>query len=168
MGLVDKTCRHDEYGTPEIVLDCVRKYYGGDIPLDPCTSDRNNVKAKRYLTKDMDGLSVLWDVGSFVNPPYGKKLRAWVHKIGDEARRGSEVIALLPSNRFETKYLQEDLFVDELIGVCFVKGRLKFSLGGAEGGCGNPWGSVLYGFNVHWKTFKESFQSLGRCIEFIF
>lgn len=111
--------------TPDSFLDVVRKM--GPIMLDPCTTLANPVGASMFHTPDDDGLIRDWYrhgiVGlNFVNPPYGRGLGAWSAKMRDEAKRGAEIVGLLPA-RTDTKWWQAVTTAD---AVCFWRGRLKF------------------------------------------
>ncbi len=130
--------------TPPGFLDVVRRM--GPIGLDPCTTPDNPVGAGSFyhaLPTDCkvcaeippagDGLALSWvsPVGHswpapkglvFCNPPYGRGLGAWSAKMRDEAKRGAEIIGLLPA-RTDTKWWQDVTSAD---AVCFWRGRLKF------------------------------------------
>ncbi len=117
--------------TPPEFLDVVRKM--GPIGLDPCTTMDNPVGADIFMfpppggmTAGIDGLAAGWGGGKFgvvfCNPPYGRGLGAWSAKMKDEAKRGAEIIGLLPA-RTDTKWWQDVTSAD---AVCFWRGRLKF------------------------------------------
>lgn len=117
--------------TPPAFLDVVREL--GPIGLDPCTTPANPVGAKLFFhplpsecacDATKDGLESPWhDMGLvFCNPPYGRGLGAWSAKMRDEAKRGAEIVGLLPA-RTDTKWWQAITTAD---AVCFWRGRLKF------------------------------------------
>ena len=88
-----------EWFTPPKILDPVREYFGGAIPLDPCTTPNNPTKARRFWTPKENGLTKSFSKkGTFINPPYGKKhgMHAWLTKIHTEAAQGRTIVALLP------------------------------------------------------------------------
>jgi site-specific DNA-methyltransferase (adenine-specific) len=75
---------------------------------------------------EIDGLAVVWGKRVYVNPPYGKAIRAWLDKALSEIE-GSEtdlVVFLLPAYT-DVKWFHEVVlpFASE---IRFVKGRLKF------------------------------------------
>lgn len=163
MNFTDKTCLHTEYRTPEYILDVVRSFFGGVIELDPATSPDNPTKARKFFTKETDGLSQDWSkTGVFVNPPYGKELRKWVAKIGEEARKGHEIVALLPGQRFETRYWQRDILIPQLGAIVFIRGRVSFLDSDGIPRKSNPFGSMLYLFNLD--TDLELFATLGQVL----
>lgn len=158
--------------TPDYILDRARDYFGGPIPFDPATGPENPTKALRFCAgpagtlfagdslESKNGLEVAWDWPTWVNPPFS---REWTVKIGFEALRGAEIIALLPCNRFETDYWQE-MFEFASV-VCFHKGRVKFI---SSVDCvaveGNPYASMILGFNMtgaRLLRFCEAFKPLG-------
>lgn len=161
--------------TPESILERVRAYFGGVIPFDPATGPENPTRAHRFCAgapgtlfageglASKNGLEVAWEWPTFVNPPYGEELRAWLAKIVHEAEHGAEVVALLPTTRWETPYLQRSLLA--ATAVCFHRGRVAFvsSLDGVAVP-GNSSGSMLLGFHVDPARFREAFAPLGACL----
>lgn len=166
-----------DWRTPEAVLDRVRWFFGGVIPLDPATAPENPTRALTFYdgSDGRDGLTLPWAAsGVYVNPPYGKTTPDWMRKIAREATGsrlsddgvltdGPPILALLPANRTETSYGQE--MMGAASAVCWVRKRLAFidaSTGRAVGG--NPFASVLYGFNLRSTVrFHEAFKPLGLC-----
>ena len=168
--------------TPPELLECVRAYFGGQIPFDPATTPDNPTGAREFcagvpgrlfsqgtnLFARCNGLEVRWDLtvanrirsGVFVNPPYGRELRAWLQKIADEAELGVEIVALLPCSRFEQLYFQEALAVANAL--CLVRGRVKFisALDGKPVG-GNPYASMFVGWNVDYGRWARAFLPVG-------
>lgn len=69
---INQTSGVVEYYTPGFVTDAAR-YVMGAIDLDPASSVKANetVKAKRFFTKDIDGLSRRWEGKVFMNHPFG-------------------------------------------------------------------------------------------------
>ncbi len=113
---------------------------------------------------DNDGLRVEWDDlsphGAFVNPPYGGVLRAWLDKIVFEASKGLPILALIPASRFEQGYFHDFLAASN--AVCYVRSRVAFirpTTG--EVAKGNPYSSIVFGFNVDRQRFHRSFGDLG-------
>jgi len=137
----DMTCKETVYITPESVLDPVREYFGGTIDLDPATTPENPVGADFFLQDPgLDeaehigcleygsGLESCWAERDtvWINPPYGKELSKWTAKIREEADDGAHIVAILPGQRFETQYVQRDVFNPRLQAICFLKRRVKF------------------------------------------
>lgn len=110
--------------TPPEFLNVVRELAGGQIELDPCTTEDNPTGARSILTPTEDGLSVPWPREGLVyaNPPYGRSLPPWAAKFAAEGRRGVELVALVPA-RTDTRWWRD---VATAAVVCFWRGRIKF------------------------------------------
>lgn len=169
----EKQGHHNVWLTPEWFLnDGPRAYWDRPIPLDPCTESDNPTKAVEFFTEKDDGLARVWHAPSFINPPYSKTredetippMRLWAAKIGEEARRGQEIIALLPCGaRFSTKYWQANILIERMHAVCFVNRRIQFVDGrtGTTRSGQNNYDSAVYGFNVDPERFCKVFSSMG-------
>ena len=65
--------------------------------LDVCAFP-HNAKCPAYFTKEDDGLARDWgNRACWMNPPYGKDIKAWMTKALDASRRGATVVCLVPS-----------------------------------------------------------------------
>lgn len=167
MPLVDKSCQSTVYITPDYILDPVRSYFGGKILMDPATEPDNPTLAHEFYTKEHNGLVSDWGrAGIFVNPPYGKELALWTQAIWLHGRAGAEIVALLPGQRFETAYWQQNILSVPLRAICFLRKRVSFLRPDGTKAKGNPYGSMLYGFNVNLERFSIAFRHLGKCVEF--
>lgn len=179
MPLTDKTCKHTEYYTPPRILDPVKDYFGA-IDLDPATSRANPTGALHYYVggEYENGLLRTWNIyqnggtAVFVNPPYGRELKQWVRKLSLEAhgdpdadKNPPEIIALLPGQRFEQLYWQEDVFNPNLTAFCMVRKRLSFLDEHGMPIKGNPYGSFVYLYNGNWEHFADSFAAIGKCVK---
>lgn len=175
-NMADLGCKSTVYITPEKVLDPVRKYFGGEIPLDPATEPDNPTRALAFAagpncngTTLGDGLEIDWSdhKGVFLNPPYGRGMKLWCAKIHEETVAGTEILALLPAGaRFATRYWQDHIFNPGLDAALFIRGRLQFLRPDGSGTQGsNPYDSCLYGFNVSVERFVECFAHLGKVLK---
>jgi hypothetical protein len=155
----DKQCNTVEWRTPSEILEPVRDYFGGCIPLDPAAPSDNPTGAERFFTKDDDGLAHYWaGNGVFVIPPYGSDYGDLWRKIHADASKGLQIIALLPCGaRFISGYWLSKHWT----AMCFVPGRVGLVNESGEQQKGNPYDSILYGFNVDYEAFTRSFSSLG-------
>lgn len=75
----------------------------------------------------------------FCNPPYGRKIAAWVKKCHDEALKGTLIVMLIPA-RTDTSYFHD--YIYHKAELRFVRGRLKF--GDAKQGAPFPSMVVIY------------------------
>ena len=116
-----------DWKTPKVLRRTLHREFGFDC--DPCP-----FRGRR------DGLAQSWGKCSFVNPPYGRDLYAWVRKAYMESRLGKTVVMLLPV-RTDTRYWHE--FVMRAHEWRMVKGGLAFS----DGGTCAPFASVVVVFD---------------------
>lgn len=163
---VDKQCESVEWYTPESILETVRNYFGGPIPLDPASPEHNPTRATVHYTVTDDGLTQDWAGGGvFLNPPYGEVMKAWMAKLYAESLLDTPVLALLPCGaRFSTGYWQDYVLSERLNAVCFLRGRVAFVDQAGTPQKGNPYDSALYGWNVDTEKFKAAFSQLGRVL----
>lgn len=113
------------WSTPQDLFDRLNATY--NFTLDVCAIPEN-AKCKRYLTPEIDGLSVAWDGICWMNPPYGRAIKLWVEKAYLESQRGCIVVALLPA-RTDTDWFHRWIYSKGL-KIEFVRGRIVF--GGAK------------------------------------
>jgi phage N-6-adenine-methyltransferase len=115
----------NEWYTPVKYLDLVRIVFGGEIDLDPASTEFANktVQAKRIFTVEDDGLSQEWGGKVWLNPPYGKAISKFVAKANLESTKGITVVCLVPA-RTDTRWWWDSCIHHE---IRFIKGRIKFS-----------------------------------------
>lgn len=120
------TSNKDDWETPQYLFDYLdRKYH---FTLDPCSTHENAKCAKHYTVAE-DGLSQSWEGETvFCNPPYGRDMYAWVRKCAIEACH-AKVVMLIPS-RTDTRYFHDFIYMKPNVRYEFIRGRLKFELGG--------------------------------------
>lgn len=179
IGHTDSKQLKVDWQTPPHLLDCVRAYFGGQIPFDAATAIDNPCGALRFCAPtaellpklvnggmhvSTDGLTYKWPRQVWVNPPYGKATREWLPKIAQEARAGCEMVGLLSCARWEQAYFM-DMF-SQANAVCFIRKRVKFinpATGDAVGG--NTYANMFIGWNVDLAAWERAFSEIGQCIE---
>ena len=116
-----------DWETPkELFNELDREFH---FTLDPASTDENAV-CKKHFTPREDGLAQSWHGETvFCNPPYGRDLPVWIEKAATEARKGATVVMLIPA-RTDTKAFHD--FIYGKAEIRFLKGRLKFGLGGVS------------------------------------
>ena len=164
--MIDKECKETIYLTPEKILEPVRRFFGGEILLDPATQPENPTGAVSFYTEKDNGLIQPWSDGTFVNPPYGRVLQEWCSKIHWEADAGKKIVALLPGQRFETRYWQDHIIITPLRGIVLIKGRVPFLRPDGTPAKSNPYGSMLYVYNVRYDEIFASFGHLGKILKY--
>lgn len=142
-----------EWYTPVEVIQRVVASLG-EIELDPCANEDNQVQATKHFTAADDGLAREWFGRVYMNPPYGSDIGLWVQRLCEQYACGNvtEAIALVPA-RVDTEWFR--MFRD--FAVCFVNGRLKFS------GCDNsaPFPSALVYLGKNIDGFCAAFEGVG-------
>jgi phage N-6-adenine-methyltransferase len=125
----------DDRGTfPEFVAG-LEERFGEPFTLDVAAA-AHNAKAPRYFTRADDGLAQSWARERvWCNPPYSN-IGDWVRKAWDERDESRGIVMLLPANRTEQKWWQEEVEpfrTDPVYGfrVEFLPGRMRFSRPGA-------------------------------------
>ncbi len=125
-GLFLSTTSH--WATPADLLSALAAEFGG-FTDDPCP-----------LHSTEDGLARSWGERTFLNPPYGRAITAWVEKALQESRDGKLVVCLLPS-RTDTRWWHD--IVMQATEIRFMRGRLRFG----ESKTGAPFPSAVVIFD---------------------
>lgn len=105
-----------------------------NFDYDPCPLN---------LNPKINGLEINWGRRCYVNPPYGKTIKAWLEKALFEinAGRADLVVFLLPANT-DVKWFHE-IVLPKAKEIRFIRGRLKF---GEHSNCA-PFASMILVFN---------------------
>jgi site-specific DNA-methyltransferase (adenine-specific) len=123
MNKVHYSSKSNEWETPQEFFDKLNLLYHFD--LDACAS-KDNAKCAEYFSIMNTALDKNWlEYGrsAWMNPPYGRQIGLFVRKAAIEARKGCQVVCLLPA-RTDTAWFHEYCTgADEIF---FLKGRLKF------------------------------------------
>ena len=111
----------DEWATPQELFDRLNDEF--HFTVDVCAS-KENAKVSRFFTKEQDGLKQDW-TGETVwcNPPYGRAVKAWIHKAYEHFIGGGTSVLLIPA-RTDTKWFHD--YVYGKAEIRFIKGRLKY------------------------------------------
>lgn len=125
-GAAAMTSAKDDWETPQVLFDRLDAVH--HFTLDPCSTHANAKCAKHYTVEE-DGLAQSWaDETVFCNPPYGRGIGEWVRKCYEESER-AKVVLLIPA-RTDTRYFHDWIYRKDGVSVEFLRGRLKFELGG--------------------------------------
>lgn len=118
---------NNEWYTPAEFIEAARSVMGG-IDTDPASSEIANrtVKAKKYYTKDDDGLAQVWNGNVWMNPPYAQPLMGdFAEAIASRFEAGEiKQACVLVNNATETKWFQRMTGVAHAI--CFPSSRIRF------------------------------------------
>lgn len=118
--------------TPELYVSLVCKVFGAQIDLDPasCSEANETVRARRFFTKEQDGLKQSWEAENiFLNPPYNNMF-PWVEKLISELEVQPTTPAILLCNlAISTKWFElicKNTRAGLNASVCLVNHRIKF------------------------------------------
>lgn len=162
-----------EWGTPKKYVDEVRRFFGGQISLDPCSNEYSIVHAQtEYRLPRHDGLKESWNFPTiYVNPPYGldkqrhTSIKNWLCQCSMAYREyHAEVLALVPVAT-NTGHWKKYVFGDAT-GVCFLYDtRLKFLVNGQDGGKGAPMSCAMIYWGDNFEKFSRAFSQHGAAID---
>ena len=125
--------------TPQALFNKLNDEFHFDI--DVCATPEN-AKCCKFFSPLDDGLSQDWQGVCWMNPPYGKKIVAWMKKALEAE---TTVVCLVPS-RTDTKWWHE--YAMKASEIRFIKGRLKF--GDSKNSAPFPSAIIVFG-----KTHKD-------------
>lgn len=108
---------NEVWETPQDLFNRLNDEFHFDI--DVCATPEN-AKCSTFFSPLDDGLSQDWQGVCWMNPPYGKKIGAWMKKAMEA---NTTVVCLVPS-RTDTKWWHD--YAMKASEIRFVKGRLKF------------------------------------------
>ena len=84
----------EEWETPQEFFNKLNEEF--HFTLDVCAT-RENAKCSRFITKQDNALNLDWNGTCWMNPPYGRQIKAWMKKAFDESLKGNTVVCLVPS-----------------------------------------------------------------------
>lgn len=120
-----------EWETPQDLFDALNEEF--HFTLDVCATPENT-KCPVYFTKKDDGLKQSWSGICWMNPPYSRGIiEKWMKKAYEESRRGIIVVCLVPA-KTDTAWFHDYGLRGE---IRFIRGRLRFKLGGEDKGRAN-------------------------------
>ena len=148
-------------------MEAVRRFFGGEISLDPCSNAHSTVGAETEWTlPEVDGLREKWNHRSvFVNPPYGRdrergtSIYNWLSKCAEARDRyGTEVLALVPVAT-NTRHWKDFVFGAATAVAFLYDTRLRFHIEGRPSSKGSPRPCAM----VYWGERSERFGAVfGR------
>lgn len=163
--LINQSSGSVDYYTPAFVIKAVHKCMGR-IDLDPASCAKANeiVRAYEYITKEEDGLGVLWNRLSeckvFMNHPFGRgENEKWIQKVIKEYMeyRISEACVLTYACTSE-KWFQP-LFAYPM---CFLYPRTNYLGTDGKPVKGVTKGSVVTYLGDNVTSFVNAFMDLGK------
>lgn len=151
----------NEWYTPAEYTELARSVLG-EIDLDPASSAKaqKTVRAKRYFTKDTDGLQQEWCGRVWLNPPYAQPFMSeFVAKLLAELESGRTTEAILLTHNYtDTGWFHSAARVADAI--CFTRGRVRFiDKNGDE--AAPTQGQAFFYFGPNRKGFASTFATVG-------
>ncbi len=107
------------WATPQEFFDKYNEKF--DFKTDVCASPEN-AKCTIFYTEQMDGLAQNWQGCCWMNPPYGRAIKAWMRKAYESSLNGATVVCLVPA-RTDTAWWHDYAIKGDIE---FIRGRLKF------------------------------------------
>ena len=159
--------------TPPKYVEAVKRVFGGQIELDPCSNDWSVVDARvSFSLPDKDGLTQEWDYKTvYVNPPYGADrnrkttIKHWLYKCAHANKSYcSEVLALVPVAT-NTRHWKDYVW-GRATAVCFLYDtRLKFLENGNGNGKGAPMACAMVYWGKNFDLFFNVFAEFGAVVD---
>jgi hypothetical protein len=150
-----------EWYTPGPIIEAARRVMGG-IDLDPASSEaaQETVRAKRFFSKEHDGLEHRWSGRVWLNPPYAQPLiDDFCLKLEAELGAGTVTQAVcLTNNGTETHWGQ--VLLRGHSAVCFHDGRVRFWAPGKPSATPLQGQMITY-FGPNVEVFCAEFSQLG-------
>lgn len=162
MAHVAHNTGEQEHYTPPEFIEAARRVFGGEIDLDPASNDiaQSWVRAKRYYTKDTNGLAHEWSGKMWMNPPYARGL---VDDFIIKAVASPVEYIILVNNTTETKSGQRLLGYSD--AVCFPFKRIRFVKPNGERGKSPLQGQMIAYRGTNLSAFSLEFGRFGVVLE---
>jgi phage N-6-adenine-methyltransferase len=149
--------------TPPELFRQLNAYF--HFELDAAASPEN-AKCARFWTENDNALIQPWAKSTFLNPPYGDQIPAWMRKAKREAQLGNSIVCLIPC-RTDTEWFFDSIWYDADI-IIFIHGRLQFGDEGVKAGSAKfPSAIVVYNLPLDASArvqFVNKFFRLGRVV----
>ena len=125
--------RQDYKTPPEIYEKLLQIAKIKEFDIDVCCSERNIPAKRHFLDLFYDGLTEVWEGKCFLNPPF-KHTQQWVKKAVESTKLNleTEVFAVIPADRLETKYYQDYILDNPNCAFCFLPKKIGFIIPGHE------------------------------------
>ena len=161
------------WGTPSKYVKAIKRFFGGEISLDPCSNEYSIVNANvEFTLPEYDGLKEEWDYQTvYVNPPYGADrergttIKNWLAKCAYSHKKyGNEILALVPVAT-NTGHWKQSVF-GQAKAVCFLYDtRLKFLENGKDVGKGAPMACAMVYWGKDFEKFFNTFIEFGAVVD---
>lgn len=136
MAQKNYTSERNDYKTPPSVYNVMLAFANrAAFDIDVCCSEENIPAIRHYIDGIDDGLKLPWIGSCFLNPPF-KYAEKWVRRAVDQVAKSesveTEIYAVLPADRCETKYYQECIIKNPHCCFAFLPKKIGFIIPGQE------------------------------------
>lgn len=162
---------HESWFTPPSIIEAARAVLGG-FDLDPasCRAANETVRAVNICslgsTPAACDVERRWTGRVWLNPPYSRKIRAFVGKLVSEYEHpagGVTEAILLTNASVDTTWWR--LAASRASSICFTRGRIQFLCNGEPVGS-PPCGQSFFYFGPRPDAFKNAFGAIGYFVRF--
>lgn len=152
---------NNEWYTPKKYIDLARAVLG-KIDLDPASSAKAQkiVKAKKFFSRDDDGLMQEWRGRVWLNPPYSpQEIAAFVQKLCAEVTAGNVTAAIMLTHNYtDSQWFQKAAALAS--DLCFASSRIRFE--DPDGvPCSPTQGQAFFYFGEDRPRFEKHFATVG-------
>ena len=150
----------DEYYTPPEIVEASRLALGGQIDLDPASNAEAQrvVKAKKYYTKEDDGLSKEWSGRVFLNPPFSD-LKGFSNKLVADLKNIESVVFI---GRMDVGNKWGQKLLSWCTVFCVPRKRIQFYKPGGISTKQNNMANIIFGLkNINPWRFYKAFSPFG-------
>jgi ParB family chromosome partitioning protein len=169
---------NNDWFTPVEIVEAARKVMGS-IDCDPASCDEAQevVRAKRYYTRETDGLKQTWCGNVWLNPPYSVgECKAFidrlsgVHAFSEQLKKQRNVTAMnqaivLVNASTCTQWFHS--LLDMSRAMCFFRRRVRFRLPGGQIPTSPRYDNIAFYLahdNVWLSRFELEFHAFGEVI----
>ena len=153
----------EEHYTPRTIWQRAEKVMGG-IDCDPASDNDYNVStAKVHYTRRHDGLHQEWIGRIWLNPPFGRGVGDWFHKLSTEIAEGrtTEAVVLWKA-ALETGSARKLIRIPIYSCSAVPRKRIKYRAGEKkDGGDSSTFTTMLYYFGPNREKFIKIFSEIA-------
>ena len=134
----------------------------GEIDVDPATNAvaQQWIQARKFYTREDDGLSKDWSGRVWLNPPYSQPdIYRFIEKLVTEVDKGHVTEAILLTHNYtDTRWFR--LATSICTSLCCKRGRIRFTdINGKR--CAPTQGQVFFYYGPRQMKFRQHFQEVG-------
>lgn len=161
--LTEQLSENTSWETPRELFRQLDRYF--KFELDAAAS-RDNALCQQFWTEADNALVKPWAVATYLNPPYGDQIPAWMRKAKREGQSGNTIVCLIPC-RTDTEWFFDSVWYDVDV-IIFIHGRVQFGDKGVVLGSAKfPSAIVVYNLLLQpneREQFSYRFKRLGRVV----